>query len=245
MDLYKFDSLLKEQSLFFSRPDLFLDPFEGSIPAREKKWRNDSRSKGFFHEELTEEVKSNIQSSENGIISLHKNFKRGVVVNCWNISNNESDAMWRLYLTNNNGIAISTTVQNLYDSLIATEQNIGSSRIRYIDYEVGQWYHETDYPHINYNFLIPLFHKRKEFEHEKEFRLYYQIEEAINNADYWDNQPNQSGTFIKVNLSVLIKEIILSPMAGEKESDTVNNLLKQYGYSFPTRKSKLQSFPEY
>ncbi|NLE62949.1 MAG: hypothetical protein GX612_03820, partial [Bacteroidales bacterium] len=85
MDLEKFESLLKNSSLFFCRADRFADPFEGSIPKRE--------------------VKENIS----GLSNQHILMKKQKIINCWHINNNENDSMWKLYLKSNEGIAIRTT----------------------------------------------------------------------------------------------------------------------------------------
>jgi hypothetical protein len=86
MDLEKFRSFLENQALFFCRADKFSDPFEGSLPRIEYESRNAWAGK-----------------DTQAIIDKHKYLKRSFIVNCWHINNNESDAMWRLYLKDNEG----------------------------------------------------------------------------------------------------------------------------------------------
>ncbi|RYE30316.1 MAG: DUF2971 domain-containing protein, partial [Sphingobacteriales bacterium] len=198
----KFESLLKDKALFFCRADKFSDPFEGSLPIKVAEYRNDyeSRLGGNFPDEVHEIQKNNAE----GLKLLHQGFKRAVIVNCWHMNNSESDAMWRLYLNDNEGVAVSTTISNLYKSLSNTKEDIGSSRVRYLNYDNDIWFHPVDYPHTGYNILVPLLHKRTEFIHESEFRLYHQIQDAVYNDEYWNHQPNHKGKMIPVEVSVLV-----------------------------------------
>lgn len=43
-------------------------------------------------------------------------FPKNLFVNCWNMNENESDAMWKVYASNDKGIAIQSSLGNLIDS---------------------------------------------------------------------------------------------------------------------------------
>lgn len=214
-DLNKYLSLLERSSLFFCRADKFSDPFEGSILKREAEYRiNEARKNAdFFGRPFDEEkAKSNIA----GLTSLHKRFKRGIIINCWHINNNESDAMWRLYLKNNEGVAIQSTAARIRDAFEKVEEKIELSKIKYLDYEKDIWYHPKEYPHMKYSLIIPFMHKRLEFIHEQEYRIYHEIQEAIDNEDYWENQENHMGKFIKVDLKNLVEKVYLPPTVDKR-----------------------------
>src|SRR5438034_230342 len=102
LDFDKFKSLLETRSLFFCRADKFSDPFEGSVPKKEADYRMTTFKN---HAEFFQRPFDEQQALENikGIQGLHQRFKRGVAVNCWQINETESDAMWRLYLKDNEG----------------------------------------------------------------------------------------------------------------------------------------------
>lgn len=242
MSFYKFHSLLETRCLFFCRADKFSDPFEGSIPKKEanNRMKEQVRSSFALRSKLDQkQFEENIR----GISDLHKRFRRAVIINCWQINQNESDAMWRLYLKNNEGVAIQTNRARLYDAIKNTVEEISTSKVRYIDFEEDQWYHPVDYPHTNYNLIVPFVHKRKEFIHENEFRLFIQVDAAIDNIEYWDNQSHDFGKFVSVNLESLIEKVILPPSTDEKAIKKIKNLSQELGFKFTYETSKLSTEP--
>lgn len=244
MDLQKFKSLLETKSLFFCRADKFSDPFEGSIPKREaenrpKEFWKIAQSPGynFGHKEVEE----NIQILQSG----HRKFKTKCIVNCWHINNSESDAMWKLYLKSNEGVAIQSTTERILKTIDEIPEIISLSKVRYLDYEKDIWYHPVKYPHIGYNTYSPLIHKRIEFVHENEFRLFHEVNEAYDDEYYWDRQRNNVGQLIPVNLISLIEKIYLPPTIDKKTSLAIEQLSKLHEYSFKFQKSKLSEEPFY
>lgn len=93
-------------------------------------------------------------------------------INCWRIDNYESEAMWKLYCPQGEGIAIQTTYIKLVDSLPADDE-IYFELIKYIDYEMEEF---------STNAFSPIMHKRKAFEHEKEIRLIKPL------LEHWNSQ---------------------------------------------------------
>ncbi|KIC91326.1 DUF2971 domain-containing protein [Flavihumibacter solisilvae] len=243
MSIEKYISLLENGALFFCRSDKFSDPFEGSIPKKEAAGRNDLNKR--LGGDITKAMRIIQEENNRGIQSLHQRFRRATVVNCWQISNFESDAMWRLYLKDNEGLAVSTTVGKLCDSFENTNLKIGSSKVRYLNYEEDIWYHPVEYPVNSYNMLTPLLHKRKEYSYENEFRLYLHISEALNDERFWENQPNHKGTLVPVDVHTLVEEIILPPTADDSSQKQIEELIRKHCYSFSIRKSALQSTPVY
>ncbi len=239
MDLKKFQSLLHESSLFFCRADKFIDQFECSIPKNEAeaRWNSERRNAARCNVPYDEMIaKKNIE----GLIDVHQRVKKATTVNCWHINENESDAMWQLYLKNNEGVAIQTTSDDLSKSLNNCEQNIGISKIRYLNYETDIWYDEETYPNPYYNFITPIVHKRIEFEHEKELRLYHHNTEAEKEG-YWNSQPNHIGELIKLDLDIMINSVVFPPNIDQETSDIIIKIAASFGYQFNFRKSKLNS----
>lgn len=221
MDLEKFESLLKNSSLFFCRADRFADPFEGSIPKRE--------------------VKEDIS----GLSNQHRLMKKQKIINCWHINNSENDSMWKLYLKSNEGIAIRTTVERLKLSFANTKELVFCSQVRYLDYEKDIWYHETDYPHTRYNMFIPLVHKRIEFIQENELRLIHSIDYREFSNDYWEKQPIEKGKNIRIDINVLVDEIYCAPTCDNYQTSKTERIIQRYGYKFNVKKYKLSSQPYY
>lgn len=237
LELDKFESLLKNKALFFCRADKFSDPFEGSIPKKEYDFRPDMhrRAAQFYNQEPDEEkIKKNISD----MAYQHMELRRSHVVSCWHENSNESDAMWQLYLKTNEGVAVQTTTEHLVNSLNNSDKEIEISKVRYLDYDKEGFYGE-DYRHRSYNLYMPFIHKRKEFSHEREVRLIYEIREAERDADYWDKQKNNKGVLIDVNVNTLIDKIILPPTSDEKVRQQVALIIKRWGYDFELERSAL------
>ena len=146
--------------------------------------------------------------------------------------------MWRIYLKSNEGVAIQTNFNSLRKALHKTEENILSSKIRYINYETQTWYDEIEYPHKNYNTLTPLIHKRIEFIHENEFRLLFEDKNILRMPDYWENQENHMGFFIKVDINQLVERIYLPPTIDEKSEYTIRDIVKSQNYNFGLKGKK-------
>lgn len=244
MDFDKFESLLQRKALFFCRVDSYSDPFEGSIPKREADFRYSNlrmvtESYGSsFDKKQAEKTISNTSF-------FHKKFKKYTIANCWHINSNESDAMWRLYLKSNEGIAIKTTVKSLIESLTRTNEQIAISKVRYIDYENACWHHPIEYPCRNYSFYAPIIHKRIEFAHESELRLFMVLDKYWNIENFWNSQESDLGKFIDVDIEILIDEVILPPTSDDIIEEKVKKIMGKYNLSKTVRRSKLSEEPIY
>lgn len=226
VDLEKFHNMLETSSLFFCRADKFSDPFEGSLPKREYDFRN---KRGFVK----------------GFEQLHLNMKKFTLINCWHINENESDAMWKLYLKSNEGIAIQTTVDKLCSALNNSKSTFLVNKVRYLDYDKDIWFDEKDYPESSYNAIKPLIHKRIEFAHENEFRILFEIDHEYQTSDYWEKEKSSIGKNIEIDFSNLIDKIILPPNSDEKVREKVEGIMNKFGYKLEICISKLMNKPYY
>jgi len=202
LDVAKFTSLLQKQALHFCRGDKFEDPFEGSYPLSAINIFN---------------------GGDNGYDS--KKWRKFVAVSCWHNSDVESDAMWRIYTYNKQGVAIVTTVEKLTQSV----DNLAYIKaVEYIDFI-------KDNPQI----LIPsdvFEYKRKAYIHENEIRAiitkYPRME--IKNGMPETSKPlpgkeiPESGILIDLDLSVFIDKIIVTPYSESWFLDVIKGLVKQY-----------------
>ena len=244
MDIGKYESFLKDRGLFFCRADKFSDPFEGSIPVREYEHRKIAFGANLDGNPISEE---RVKSDLNAISDSHKKLKSATIINCWHINEGESDAMWRLYLKDNEGIAIQSSPKLLFEALEKTSDSIRPSRVRYLNYEKEIWYNEKEYPHIHYNFIIPLIHKRAEYSHEREFRLLIELREAENDPHYWFRPPGifgnskmltsiwrklnygeAKGKMIHFNVDSVVEKIILPPTSNEFVDMKIKQMTRKY-----------------
>lgn len=237
MELDRFRTFLDRKALFFSRADKFADPFEGSLPKLEYEHRpRMHREIDLFYGNQPDDNK--IAEAIADMSYRHLEFKRTHIINCWHSNPNESDAMWRLYLKSNEGVAIQTTTARLIESFQNNPLDIDISSVRYLDYETEGFYN-YDYPHTNYNLFMPLVHKRNEFSHEREVRLIHEVREAEKDINFWDSQELSQGKLLDVDVNILVNKIILPPTSDEKVRQEVDFLVRSRDYAFELEKSIL------
>lgn len=191
MDFTKYVSFLDSKSLFFSRSDLFDDPYEGALS------HHNIRIRPEFYKDSGIPV-----GSLEGLSKFREHVRQWIFVNCWHMNEHESAAMWKLYARTNEAVAIQSTYNNFKECL---PEEVFLGIVNYIDYE-KEWLPED-------NMLWPFVHKRKSFEHERELRAVIQ---ELGSA----NLPNSElGRLISVNLEKLVKSINISPSAPEWFAD--------------------------
>ena len=236
MDFTKFVSLLKYNSLFFTRADQFADPFEGAkgLLANKKKW--DEHYLNFFIDASTnlpdgikstrgqEEILNDAKRLLEQLDTIGSSQLQETFINCWHENEYESEAMWKLYTSSlDQGIAIKTTYKKLYNSL-GRNPSIHIGRINYIDFR-------NNFADINDSFWF----KRKSFEHEKEVRAILQDREAKNGF----------GKLVPVDLDILIDEVYVSPTSQAWFKDIVSDILLKYDIKKKVIESSMKDEPFY
>ena len=154
MDFTKFVSMLENESLFFCRTDLLGDPFEGS---------NSKANANFQPEVAYKDTPGFIGPAKQmrADLSHHLKWQRQwTFVNCWHAGEYESAAMWKLYTNSSEAVCIQSTYETLERLLRYKVRRVDA--VSYVDYDTD-WMPEGD-------ILMPLLHKRKSFEHEREVR---------------------------------------------------------------------------
>ena len=238
LDLWKFESLLKENAIFFCRIDKFPDdPFEGSTPAKVKEKRfKDIMALELFY------GNSNISKMHNQnemISSFQKNvLRKRTVVNCWHISKDECNLMWNSYLANiEKGIVIKTNLTKLIKSFEQTPESIKCWLTHYLDYEKEDWLRNYN----SFDLFAPFIHKKSGFIKENELRLIYQfsIFEGRKLDEFWNQQLPIDGILLKLNLNILIEEIYCSPKSNYNQIGEINKFISDCGFTFKAKESSL------
>ena len=148
MNFTQFVFLLETGCLHFSRPDAFEDNFEGTMPKR-------------FRQNLASLPDTEVPNVAQVFQQVFKGMRENTCVNCWHENKHESAAMWRLYLKNDEGIAIRSTYARLTKSFDDDESiAIHVGKVKYKDYD------RDNVPADNFYSL--LMHKRRSFAHENE-----------------------------------------------------------------------------
>ena len=203
MDFTKFLSLLSTRARYFARADTLGDPFEGSL----------SRLNQEVRPYVLQRQGMNLDKIPNALENITAGLRqapRFSLVNCWHENPYESEAMWKIYAREKDGIAVKTTFKRLSESFIC-DDNIYIGRVSYVDYE-NTYIGEGD-------LFTPVLHKRKSFEHEREVR-------AI--AGNFSPPGEPIGSYYEVDLETLIAEIIVAPQAPTWFSDLAISVVNKY-----------------
>jgi hypothetical protein len=248
MDLAKLLAILNTRSLYFVRLDQLseFDPFEGyytnlniafdqlRFADMPDEWKESTGIKD-------EKTFSAIMGANKTIREMAKYHRTVTFVNSWHIKEHESAAMWKVYLSNNEGIAVQSTYEKLVASLDSYKDfNVHVGRIKYIDYQrevipMG-------------NGLSPFLYKRKSFEYEDELRaLIWTPEHGKNDIIHPQNNKFRDvlGLNVAVDLDILVEKIFLSPNAPQWIGDIVRSVIKKYGLEKDVVQSDLASTPLY
>ena len=167
---------------------------------------------------------------------LHQNQKwtppTHIYVNCWQSDNHESEAMWRLYLSNNEGVAVRSTVGSLRSALPS-----GSAirRVRYIEY--GDEDLASDTTNVLYrDSYAAMTYKRRAFKHENEIRAMIISHENNSPVKKYD-----------VCLATLVDAVVVAPDMPQWFHDIVADVTRkycvQYGIDINVERSTLDLSP--
>lgn len=232
MDFAKFVSLLTNESLYFCKLKNLDDPWEGewSVAYEDviKKMIRDSRPPS-----TKDDTEDMLAQTLNG----RNIFYDYIYINCWHINDYESDAMWKLYSLNKEGIAIKTTIHKLCDQLDKQKKDFHIKPVKYIDYSKELLNDESIV------ITAPVFWKSKAFEHEHELRIAL-LDEKFPTTIYHKDDPKNyanpsNGINIKVNLIDFVDAIYVSPIAPSWVFSTINKLLDKYKLNISVNYSTL------
>ena len=200
MDFTKYVAMLHRQALFFARADEMPDPFEG-LSGRRRRQSYERRP------DL-------------------KRLRQRIMLSCWHENEHESAAMWRIYLSAEDGVAIRSSFARLRDSLSAATNTIVIGRVQYVDRHQALQSHDNE--------LAPFFCKRKHFEYEREVRALCQE----------DHSPEELGRYVPVDLRTLIEQVVIAPSGQAWLRDLVSSVTKRYGFDVPVVASTMLDPPD-
>ena len=252
MSFEKFVSILKTESLFYTKAYKFEDTFEGIRP------------QPIMDAYIRVLRRHAPEAHAQGVIKIIEIMRKHVMCNCWHQNKEESKAMWNDYGRHNNGIAIKTTVQKLKNSLSGTMYDVFIGKIKYLSPSTyDENYTKSFLKSIeNASALdkykkwtyFPYFYKREEFEYEREVRIIIDIDrdiedvlrrfrgETISDPEFIESvfpDSGENGKLYRVNVNMLIDEIITSPYADERITQEVKSAIQKCGYNFEVNPSTL------
>lgn len=226
LDLAKFVAMLQRRCLYLARADQLGDPFEGSYARPNIA----ARPQNYGH----------IPELSLQTLSMAKESIRFLTyVNCWHHGQHESEAMWKLYATEDRGIALRSSVAALRDSLAGTER-ICLGSVRYIDFR--------DTPIREDDPLLAFMYKRRSFQHEQEVRaamIHIAAGHSFDSCPLTAPPSQPPGIELQVDLSRLIQGVIVSPFAEDWLVEVVREVTRRYDLDVPIQKSELADTPNW
>ena len=192
MSLDKFVDLLSTQELFFTPLASFAntDPYEGYLPkvaldAHASINKNIVAQMENAHKQLADglqkrgrtlsdgekqTLQAQIEHLKSSLRLIMPAIAKTIMVNCWHVSEEESEAMWRLYSENGKAVAVETTLAALSQSieLKNSSRAVHIYPVKYLDF-----FDSTLEPRdcVVEGHLAPLL-KRSSYQHEREVRAF-------------------------------------------------------------------------
>ncbi len=210
MTFTKLLAMLNEEALYFCRLDQLNDRWEGVFPKDMLKYWSNALSSTLNGSKKPSSLKEWLTTH---LIPTH-------FISCWYMSDYESDAMWRLYTTHDEGIAIKSTIGSLKKTLELSQERIWIGRVKYIDYKRWTPPEATDNEDLSL-WVEPFFCKRIGFQHENELRA------LIHKKEPFDHLP---GINVRVQLSTLLHAVYVFPDSSNWFLSLVKDVLEKYGF---------------
>lgn len=216
MELRKFQSMIQENSIFFSRADKQTDKLEGEYP------------EGMLAE-LERRFGGGIPSDDGINYTFHEwhiqKEIRSRLVSCWSLGPSESRKMWTTYTRSKESIAVCTTIGRLKKCFRdRVEPVVWIGKVRYGEQEnrlpnsISKW---------NANFwLYPFFAKKDCYRWENEVRAIVNI--ALAKQAQFGHSPN--GCYIKADLKILVDSVWINPQSPAELRGQVGVWLDNCGF---------------
>ena len=191
------------------------------------------------YENFVLKSKVRLSSGEITEYKYHENFYG----QCWTL-HQASDAMWRIYSSDFQGIRIKTTVRKLLDSLYNGSCHKPSmscviGKVQYLSQEKLKKFANNIYQNGSLskeNLFKSLLVKRLAFKHEREVRILY-----------FDLDKRENGKLFPYNINPhdLIDQLMLDPRLTVEEANKLKGkIIKTTGYRGKIKRSLLYAAPK-
>ncbi|HEX6977857.1 MAG TPA: hypothetical protein VF342_01030 [Alphaproteobacteria bacterium] len=227
LDFPKLVWFLDSQRLAMPHCRMMEDPFEGTTPEGLLR-RLEARI-----EAASEAARQTLERNLGRLRELAADLKGGYFISSWHMNDVESEAMWKLFSSPNDGVALVSTYARLRAAL---PDYVGIGLVRYIDYTA-----ET-LPGLDMFHWV--MHKRKSFEHEREIRAvasWHTPDEF--GGDQIRAQSDAYGYYPRVDVAALVTSVYVHPLAQDWFVDLVRRIVVRFEFDFPVYRSELSAKP--
>ena len=167
---------------------------------------------------------------------------------CWTL-NEDTDAMWRIYSHDKDGVKVKTTIRKLFDSFYDEDDPFAD--LKFLIGKVQYWreaqivdfmsnvsfYNDVGRGGQATGFAKLLCVKREAFEHEHEVRLLFQ--------DLDPRQRKDNVTLFDFDVNARCDEVVLDPRLTEADVKAFGNEIEAAGCTLPVSQSPLYRVPNF
>lgn len=211
MPFYKFKDLVLSKELYLSRGDQFdkEDSYEGT----ETKFGTNLRKAKHDSDAFKENT------------SLYERNRRCVVINSWYVGDRESKSMWGKFAKETDGIAIRTRVEKMRSALSVWDRYLCVRKMEYTEN------HDEEFTKFGCPFFPFSIKWKKDFADENELRIIYGEGKGCLEGSklYKAQEIVDTSVRIRIDPSILIDEIVLSPKSTTSVFNKVQKISKQAG----------------
>ena len=202
MSFSRFIWVLQKKQLWLSRADRLGDPWEISLAG-------DQLKHVILHHPITP---LNTPERENAVERsgrINKRWRQQTFVSCWNASDHESHALWRMYCGSSDGVALQTTFARL-------RQSVGRLPVYKVAYEMPGMRKQTPT-------LVDLVTKKRPmFAYEQEVRV---VRDATKEPD---PEGEVLGHVIEWSPELILQSVFIHPEADFSFMETVTAAVAHY-----------------
>lgn len=223
MDLPKFVYLLNSKKLYFPSAERLEDKHEGSIFLFQKEI------------ELREMTETRLANLLPILSDMRREQLKCTFISCWHRNNSDSQAMWKIFCGEKQGVAMVTSYQKL------------ASCVNLNLYVIGCVAYDNSDPLPN-NLIAPFMQKRKAFAYEQEVRI---IANLYTSPDFRDKNgqfcPTREHLALPIDLAKLIETIYVHPDADRLYFQIIESLVSKYAPKLKDRVkwSEMKALPGY
>jgi len=227
MDVDKFKWMVQEGRLLMPAAGLLGDPFEGTTPQGELRWWGEEASKI-----RSVEQRKIVEANRIKLSAFAKAFRTHYYVSCWHMNEYENAAMWKLYTSGPESLAVRTTFSTLCDCLPA---HVLVGMVRYLDYVTARL--------PTMNMFEYIMHKRIQLEFEHEVRA---VAFGLT-PDLAGDSLLKEHLFLKegdpsfrvyappLDLKQLVQSVVVNPDSSPAFASEMTTLCASHGLPLPTR----------
>ncbi|MBI1923596.1 hypothetical protein HYR99_05040 [Candidatus Poribacteria bacterium] len=243
LELWKFESMLKQNALFFSKASEMADKEEGQTSADSnlifehliiKTIEQDNSSPQHHRQILGKQARISQQEK----LEVNAWWQHHTFMSCWRVEDDESARAWEEYVGNKKGVVVQSTYGKLKACFQRRGYQVFTGLRKFEGYPDPNsiFIEKVEYEDVGLDFVgqppcwAPLLYTRKGlcYEWENELRAFVMLPYKV----------SEKGLPIPIDLEHLVERVVVSPQTSELY-DEIKSLIAKHGLGIDVRNSNL------